>query len=131
MKHYSWGVLPITRFIQIAMADSSTFGLTFKALWSNLYIIVLMSCVLLFSLLYLLSRRSTKYPPICKGWIPWLGCAIEFGKRPLDFIDHKRKQVGRSIFFIYSFCVFALFCVTEFQILKKRLNRLYSEGCPR
>ena len=129
MDHYSWGVLAITCFIQIAMADSSTFGLTFKALWSNFYVIGLMSCVLLFSLLYLLTRRSTKYPPICKGWIPWLGCAIEFGKRPLDFIDHKRKQVGRSIFFIFL-RVFALFCATEFQV-KTKLNRLYSDDCLR
>ena len=117
-----------TRFIQIAMADTSTFG--FKALWSNFYVIGLMSCVLLLSLLYLLSRRSTKYPPICKGWIPWLGCAIEFGKRPLDFIDHKRKQVGRSIIFHLFFLCFCFFLCNRISN-KKKLTACIFDNCRR
>lgn len=40
------------------------------------------------------SRKTNKSPPVCKGWIPWLGCAIELGKRPLDFIEEKRKELG-------------------------------------
>nr|KAG5706811.1 hypothetical protein BaRGS_004146 [Batillaria attramentaria] len=28
-----------------------------------------------------------------KGWLPWIGCAVEFGKEPVYFIDAKRKEV--------------------------------------
>jgi len=34
-----------------------------------------------------------KQPPCYGGWIPWLGCAIEFGKCPLYFIEECRKKV--------------------------------------
>ncbi|XP_059166238.1 24-hydroxycholesterol 7-alpha-hydroxylase-like [Physella acuta] len=40
------------------------------------------------------SRKGIKLPPVYGGWIPWLGCAVEFGKRPLDFIEQMRKKLG-------------------------------------
>ncbi|CAC5409937.1 CYP39A1 [Mytilus coruscus] len=43
--------------------------------------------------------KSKSLPPAYKGWFPWLGCAFEFGKNPLDFIAQK-KELGR-IFTLY------------------------------
>lgn len=48
-----------------------------------------------------LGTKNVKYPPIIKGWIPWLGCAIEFGKAPLNFIKASREKHGR-IFTVYA-----------------------------
>ncbi|XP_052088946.1 24-hydroxycholesterol 7-alpha-hydroxylase-like isoform X2 [Mytilus californianus] len=49
---------------------------------------------------YHVSRSKSKsLPPAYKGWFPWLGCAFEFGKNPLDFIAQK-KELGR-IFTLY------------------------------
>ena len=39
------------------------------------------------------GRRREMYPP-CRGWIPWLGCAVQFGKAPLDFIEESRRKVS-------------------------------------
>ncbi|XP_050391627.2 24-hydroxycholesterol 7-alpha-hydroxylase [Patella vulgata] len=46
-----------------------------------------------------LFAEKPKTPPTHKGWIPWLGLALEFGKGPLHFIDRKRKELG-SVFSI-------------------------------
>ena len=75
------------------MDGSSTFGLHLLNPKDNLVNFLVLTCIILISFVYLLSRKANKYPPICKGWIPWLGCAIEFGKQPLDFIEQKRKEV--------------------------------------
>ncbi|XP_064603514.1 24-hydroxycholesterol 7-alpha-hydroxylase-like [Liolophura sinensis] len=62
--------------------------------------------VVLTAILWLVYRRNTandqgaNYPPIDSGWVPWLGCAIEFGKAPLFQIQAKRKQLG-PIFTLY------------------------------
>ncbi|ESP03136.1 hypothetical protein LOTGIDRAFT_137877 [Lottia gigantea] len=40
-----------------------------------------------------------KQPPTYRGWLPWFGCAMEFGKGPLHFINKKSKELG-SIFSI-------------------------------
>ncbi|XP_013405648.2 24-hydroxycholesterol 7-alpha-hydroxylase-like [Lingula anatina] len=51
--------------------------------------------------LYLWSRRkSSTDPPILKGWVPWLGCAVEFGKAPLWFIQKAKCKLG-PLFTIY------------------------------
>ncbi|XP_063771292.1 24-hydroxycholesterol 7-alpha-hydroxylase [Pseudophryne corroboree] len=44
----------------------------------------------------LLSRgpQSHPPPPCLRGWIPWLGVALEMGKAPLDFIERARQQHG-------------------------------------
>ena len=50
-------------------------------------------------LLYLLVRllkgrwRRQNLPPERSGWIPWLGCALDFGKAPLFFIQETREKV--------------------------------------
>jgi len=48
-----------------------------------------------------LATKNVKYPPVIKGWIPWLGCAIEFGKAPLLFIK-KSSETHGVIFTVYA-----------------------------
>ncbi|KAF6030541.1 CYP39A1 [Bugula neritina] len=35
-----------------------------------------------------------KLPPCYSGWMPFLGCAIEFGKEPLNFIEKMHRKLG-------------------------------------
>ena len=48
-----------------------------------------------------LAAKNVKYPPVIKGWIPWLGCAIDFGKAPLNFIRKSTEEHG-VIFTVYA-----------------------------
>ena len=43
------------------------------------------------------SRGVGKLPPIRSGWLPWLGCALEFGKEPLNFIRKTKIEVTRAL----------------------------------
>ena len=43
------------------------------------------------------QRRRQNLPPERSGWLPWLGCAVAFGKAPLFFIQKTRKEVGSLI----------------------------------
>ena len=38
---------------------------------------------------------GTKVPPVIGGYIPWLGCAITFGKEPLWFVGKAYKKVNQ------------------------------------
>ena len=53
--------------------------------------------LVLFILAQVYRRRqliaSLNLPPCYSGWIPFLGCAVEFGKEPLNFIEKMRQQV--------------------------------------
>lgn len=40
-----------------------------------------------------LSRRC-KLPPVEGGWIPWVGCAVAFGKEPLWYIKKTHDKVN-------------------------------------
>ena len=56
---------------------------------------------LLTSLLLKRARDGAdKLPPIRSGWLPWLGCALEFGKEPLNFIKRTRDEVIQRCFVI-------------------------------
>ena len=46
--------------------------------------------------------KQRRRPPCLGYWQPWIGCAVEFGKEPLYFIERARRKV--SFFFI---CVLA------------------------
>ena len=46
-----------------------------------------------------LATKNVKYPPVIKGWIPWLGCAIDFGKAPLHFIKNKKSSEKHGVIF--------------------------------
>ena len=58
-------------------------------------------CTLLLTYLYRrLSRgpgrslgRGCKLPPVEGGWVPWLGCALAFGKEPLSHIKKTHDKV--------------------------------------
>lgn len=39
------------------------------------------------------QRRRQNLPPERSGWLPWLGCAVAFGKAPLFFIQKMRREV--------------------------------------
>ncbi|XP_060639455.2 5-beta-cholestane-3-alpha,7-alpha-diol 12-alpha-hydroxylase-like [Anolis sagrei] len=39
-------------------------------------------------------RRRPKEPPLDKGFIPWLGYAIQFRKSPAEFLERMRKKHG-------------------------------------
>nr|XP_058950631.1 24-hydroxycholesterol 7-alpha-hydroxylase-like isoform X1 [Pocillopora verrucosa] len=64
---------------------------------------IIFAALLVISLLTLnlLRTKNVKYPPIIKGWIPWLGCAIEFGKAPLTFIKESSEKHG-EVFTFYA-----------------------------
>ena len=47
------------------------------------------------------GSKSVKHPPVIKGWIPWVGCAIDFGKAPLNFIKKSSEKYG-MIFTFYA-----------------------------
>ncbi|KAL8619018.1 hypothetical protein ACOMHN_020716 [Nucella lapillus] len=40
------------------------------------------------------NNEGKNLPPLYAGWIPWVGCALEFGKAPVHFIEQKRKELG-------------------------------------
>ena len=59
---------------------------------------VVLGCVAgmagLLCLLKLRARGSRlRLPPERTGWIPWLGCALDFGRAPLHFIQKTREAV--------------------------------------
>ena len=56
--------------------------------------------IALLSLNFLVTK-NVKYPPVIKGWIPGLGCAIDFGKAPLNFNKKSTEKHG-VIFTIYA-----------------------------
>ncbi len=38
--------------------------------------------------------RGARLPPLEGGWLPWIGCALEFGKAPLSFIGRMQEKVS-------------------------------------
>ena len=63
--------------------------------------------LVLFILAQVYRRRqliaSLNLPPCYSGWIPFLGCAVEFGKEPLNFIEKMRQQVNCFTRGVYNF----------------------------
>ncbi len=57
--------------------------------------LLLSTCLLLWGLWMVLLKLKAKlrYPPVESGWIPWLGCAVAFGKAPLLFIQQTKEKV--------------------------------------
>uniref|UniRef100_A0A8C5M9U8 Cytochrome P450 family 39 subfamily A member 1 n=1 Tax=Leptobrachium leishanense TaxID=445787 RepID=A0A8C5M9U8_9ANUR len=51
----------------------------------------------------LLSRGPWRppAPPCIRGWIPWLGAALQMGKAPLEFIESAREKLG-PVFTIFA-----------------------------
>eukprot|EP00871_Galdieria_phlegrea_P003896 jgi/Galph1/4507/GphlegSOOS_G3197.1 len=60
-----------------------------------LIVVGLLSGLILSSYLYgkRISVSNNKYPPVCGG-LPFLGCAVEFGKNPLNFLQKCKEKYG-------------------------------------
>ncbi|XP_037586081.1 24-hydroxycholesterol 7-alpha-hydroxylase isoform X2 [Cebus imitator] len=61
-------------------------------------VIIILGCLALF---LLLQRKNLRRPPCIKGWIPWIGVGLEFGKAPLEFIEKARIKYG-PIFTVFA-----------------------------
>ncbi len=59
------------------------------------FLLLLVLCaVTLFGLYVLIVRSKRNIFPPAHGWIPFIGCAVEFGKAPLQFIRKAKDKVG-------------------------------------
>ena len=74
------------------MAELSLTGASFLAIVTFIVITYFVKSVL---------ARKSNQPPIVTGWLPWIGCAIDFGKTPLEFIRRARDQHG-SVFTLHA-----------------------------
>ena len=52
-------------------------------------------------------RREAGVPPAKRGWIPWVGVAIQFGKEPLHYIEKTKREVGTVVFDGALYIIFA------------------------
>uniref|UniRef100_A0A8C3Z3L2 Cholesterol 7-alpha-monooxygenase n=1 Tax=Denticeps clupeoides TaxID=299321 RepID=A0A8C3Z3L2_9TELE len=41
-----------------------------------------------------IRRRQPGEPPVENGWIPYLGCALQFGSNPLEFLRSRQRKYG-------------------------------------
>ncbi|KAF5889293.1 cholesterol 7-alpha-monooxygenase-like, partial [Clarias magur] len=41
-----------------------------------------------------IRRRQPGEPPVENGWIPYMGCALQFGANPLEFLRSRQKKYG-------------------------------------
>ncbi|KAL4233855.1 hypothetical protein ACF0H5_008531 [Mactra antiquata] len=55
------------------------------------FLVVLTSLLTVF---YFKKKYNGRPVPSRGGWIPWLGCAIQFGKGPLQYIGKMRDELG-------------------------------------
>ena len=60
---------------------------------SNLLVTLLIFLLTVFAAWSVFFKSSSEWAPCYKGWIPWLGCAVEFGKAPLLFIQRAKDKV--------------------------------------
>ena len=57
-------------------------------------LLIFLTIVTLIGLYYIINKnQKRKYPP-SYGWIPYIGCAVEFGKSPLHFIKWATQKVN-------------------------------------
>ncbi|TTH99985.1 Cholesterol 7-alpha-monooxygenase [Bagarius yarrelli] len=41
-----------------------------------------------------MGDRQPREPPVENGWIPYMGCALQFGANPLEFLRSRQKKYG-------------------------------------
>ncbi|XP_068090885.1 cytochrome P450 7A1-like [Hyperolius riggenbachi] len=63
--------------------------LTISLIWG---LVVAICCVLW--LIVGIRRRTPGEPPLENGFIPYLGCALQFGANPLEFLRSRQKKLG-------------------------------------
>ena len=61
--------------------------------------------ILIRGISYYRNERIKDLPPCYGGWIPWIGCAFEFGKSPLYFIQSMQHKVMCEVSHYRSFKV--------------------------
>jgi len=57
---------------------------------------LLLACLVAF-MVFITGMKVIKQknqPPCLGYWRPWIGCAVEFGREPLYFIEKARRKVG-------------------------------------
>jgi cholesterol 7alpha-monooxygenase len=42
----------------------------------------------------IISQRARSRPPLVGGWIPFLGCALQFGPHPMEFLKQTKQKHG-------------------------------------
>ncbi len=73
------------------MAGASTGAFAHQ---KDLLLLLVICAVSLFGLYVLIVRNKRNIFPPAHGWIPFIGCAVEFGKGPLNFIRKAKEKVG-------------------------------------
>uniref|UniRef100_H0XF28 25/26-hydroxycholesterol 7alpha-hydroxylase n=1 Tax=Otolemur garnettii TaxID=30611 RepID=H0XF28_OTOGA len=75
--------------------------------------------------LFFFSYRRPGEPPLIKGWLPYLGVALQFQKNPLNYLKALQKQHG-DIFTVFLGGRYITFILDPFQyqLLIKNHNKL-------
>ena len=55
--------------------------------------VLFLAVVTLIGLYYLVNKHQKRMHPPSYGWIPYIGCAVAFGKSPLHFINWATQKV--------------------------------------
>ncbi|XP_062974589.1 24-hydroxycholesterol 7-alpha-hydroxylase isoform X2 [Elgaria multicarinata webbii] len=67
----------------------------------DIAVAILLTVVVGFVVVWVLFQsRHCIEPPCIRGWIPWLGAALQFGRAPLEFIEQARLKHG-PVFTVY------------------------------
>ena len=59
--------------------------------------LLVLAGLLALMVIYGSASRGGNCPPVRTGWLPWLGCAVEFGKEPLNFIKRTKDEVHVTV----------------------------------
>ncbi|XP_075067472.1 cytochrome P450 7A1 [Mixophyes fleayi] len=82
---------------------------TISLIWG---LVVALCCF--FWLILSIRRRQPSEPPLENGFIPYLGCALQFGRNPLEFLRSRQKKFG-NVFTIKIAGKFVHFVIDPFS----------------
>lgn len=77
------------------------------------------------------SNAPGRLPPVQSGWLPWIGCAVDFGREPLYYIDRTRKKASTQ----YAHTLYGRYTTSNLTLLsleRPRVNQprmLSNFGC--
>ena len=76
--------------------------------------------------LFIWPRKNHKFrlPPERSGWVPWLGCAMDFGRAPLLYLQKTKKSVSRVLLCVYLGVQFSFFL----QLGDKNIFTIHAMG---
>ena len=96
-------------FIQITPTHNTYLSadllITMEVILFTVFCIVLAIPVIIIILRQRAGRRKN-LPPLKSGWIPWIGVAFDFGKKPLLYINTTRKEACIIYIIMDMICVF-------------------------